>query len=36
LTALGCEYLQGYYFSRPIPREEVVGKLQDYPMARAG
>jgi EAL domain-containing protein (putative c-di-GMP-specific phosphodiesterase class I) len=36
LTALGCEYLQGYYFSRPIPREEVVGKLQDYPMTRAG
>jgi diguanylate cyclase (GGDEF)-like protein/PAS domain S-box-containing protein len=36
LTALGCEYLQGYYFSRPIAREEVVGKLQDYPMARAG
>lgn len=36
LRALGCEYLQGYYFSRPVPREEVARKLQIYPMALAG
>ena len=24
LIELGCEYLQGYYFSRPIPQNEVV------------
>jgi diguanylate cyclase (GGDEF)-like protein/PAS domain S-box-containing protein len=28
LTGLGCEYLQGYYFSRPIPPNEVVDILQ--------
>ncbi len=27
LTALGCEFLQGYYFSRPIPPSEVVDIL---------
>jgi diguanylate cyclase (GGDEF)-like protein len=36
LRALGCEYLQGYYFSRPIPWEEVAGKIQNHPMALAG
>ncbi|MCP4117587.1 MAG: EAL domain-containing protein [Desulfobacteraceae bacterium] len=29
LTALGCEYLQGYYFSRPIPGIEVVKILKE-------
>lgn len=24
LTALGCEYLQGYYFSKPLPHSEVL------------
>ena len=28
LIALGCEYLQGYYFSRPIPHSEVAVMLQ--------
>jgi len=28
LTALGCEYLQGYYFSRPIPQAKVSEILQ--------
>ena len=28
LIALGCEYLQGYYFSRPIPTCEVADILQ--------
>jgi EAL domain-containing protein (putative c-di-GMP-specific phosphodiesterase class I) len=36
LTALGCEYLQGYYFSRPIPQSEVAYKLQIRPLALAG
>jgi len=29
LTELGCEYLQGYYFSRPIPSHEVVELIQN-------
>lgn len=33
LIELGCEYLQGYYFSRPIPRNEVVDLLQKQPSA---
>jgi EAL domain-containing protein (putative c-di-GMP-specific phosphodiesterase class I) len=36
LTALGCEYLQGYYFSRPIPHSEVEDILQKQPMALTG
>jgi diguanylate cyclase (GGDEF)-like protein/PAS domain S-box-containing protein len=28
LTALGCEFLQGYYFSRPVPHDEAVKMLQ--------
>ena len=36
LTALGCEYLQGYYFSRPIPHSEVADILQKQPMALTG
>ncbi len=29
LTALGCEYLQGYYFSRPIPPEAILDLIHD-------
>jgi len=36
LTALGCEYLQGYYFSRPMPHSEVADILQKQPMALPG
>ena len=32
LISLGCEYLQGYYFCRPIPQNEVVHVLQKQPM----
>ena len=28
LKALGCEYLQGYYFSRPIPQAKITEILQ--------
>jgi len=27
LTQIGCEYLQGYYFSRPVPEKEFLEKL---------
>ena len=33
LVALKCDYLQGYYFSRPRPAEEIVDMLQQPPMA---
>ena len=36
LIALGCEYLQGYYFSRPIPQSEVADILEKQPMALTG
>jgi EAL domain-containing protein (putative c-di-GMP-specific phosphodiesterase class I) len=36
LIALGCEYLQGYYFGRPMPQEEVVDILEKQPMALTG
>jgi EAL domain-containing protein (putative c-di-GMP-specific phosphodiesterase class I) len=32
LTSLGCHYMQGYYFSRPIPPEEIVGLLKKQPL----
>ena len=32
LIGLGCEFLQGYYFSRPVPPAEVVDILQKGPM----
>lgn len=35
LTALGCEYLQGYYFSRPVPQEEVQRMLRKETIALA-
>jgi EAL domain-containing protein (putative c-di-GMP-specific phosphodiesterase class I) len=36
LTALGCEYLQGYYYSRPIPQNEVVDILDKQSIALTG
>ena len=36
LSALGCEYLQGYYFSRPVPNREVEEMLQKHPVAMTG
>ena len=29
MCALGVEYIQGFYFSKPIPRDEFVEFLQD-------
>ena len=26
MSALGCDYLQGYYFSKPLPTDEFVAK----------
>jgi diguanylate cyclase (GGDEF)-like protein/PAS domain S-box-containing protein len=31
LQALGCDHIQGYYFSRPLPAEELVAYLQGFP-----
>ncbi|NIA19401.1 MAG: EAL domain-containing protein, partial [Xanthomonadaceae bacterium] len=36
LIALGCEHLQGYYYSRPVPAHGVVDILQQQPMAMTG
>ncbi|BBO70921.1 hypothetical protein DSCA_48510 [Desulfosarcina alkanivorans] len=36
LTALGCEYLQGYYFGRAVPHHEAAGLLQKQPMTMTG
>ena len=29
LCNLGCDLIQGYYFSRPVPENEVVGVIKD-------
>jgi EAL domain-containing protein (putative c-di-GMP-specific phosphodiesterase class I) len=36
VTALGCEYLQGYYFSCPLPPHEAVDLFQKQTLAMAG
>lgn len=30
LTAMGCHYLQGFYFSKPLPQREFIAYLRDY------
>jgi len=30
LTDLGCDYIQGYYFSKPLPEEKLVNFLNDF------
>lgn len=30
LFRLGCEYLQGYHFSRPLPAEQLISWIQSY------
>jgi EAL domain-containing protein (putative c-di-GMP-specific phosphodiesterase class I) len=36
LIAFGCNYLQGYYFSRPVSRDMAEGMLRKQPMALVG
>ncbi len=36
LIALGCEYIQGYYYGRPMPQSEVAEIIKKEPMALVG
>ena len=29
LKKLGCEYLQGYYFSKPLPKNEFIRLIEN-------
>lgn len=33
LTEMGCEYLQGYYFSKPLPEHEFLMYVTDEPFS---
>jgi predicted signal transduction protein with EAL and GGDEF domain len=35
LAQFGCDVAQGYYFSRPVPADELVIWLDDYPESGA-
>jgi EAL domain-containing protein (putative c-di-GMP-specific phosphodiesterase class I) len=35
LGELGCEQLQGYCFSKPLPAEQVIGLLANFGVAAA-
>ena len=30
MTALGCDYLQGYLFSKPLPIDEFIKYMEDH------
>ena len=30
LLGLGCDYFQGYYFSKPLPGEDYVQYIEDF------
>lgn len=30
MAAIGCKYLQGFYFSKPLPMDEFINKYYDY------
>lgn len=34
LAQMGCDYLQGYYFSKPIPVEELQAYLEDFKLKK--
>lgn len=33
LTDLGCDILQGYYFSRPLPEQDFLAYMQNQPQS---
>jgi EAL domain-containing protein (putative c-di-GMP-specific phosphodiesterase class I) len=35
LGELGCDVAQGYFFSRPVPADELTGRIASYPSALA-
>ena len=33
LQDIGCDAIQGYYFSRPLPRDEYIERIAESPVA---